>query len=75
MFLTNSSLRFYSVGGRIIRCRALVLQAFFISIFCCFSATSAGFGKWMCSTPLSNFASTLAGSGSNGKGIARLNEP
>jgi hypothetical protein len=52
-----------------------VLQAFLISIFCCFFATSAGFGKWMCNTPLSNFASTFAGSGSNGKGIARLNEP
>src|SRR6516164_1564776 len=52
-----------------------VLQAFLISIFCCFFATSAGFGKWMCNTPLSNFASTFAGSGSNGRGIARLNEP
>src|SRR6266487_3957978 len=46
-----------------------------ISIFCCFFATSAGFGKWMCNTTLANFASTFAGSGSNGKGIARLNEP
>ena len=53
----------------------VVLQAFLISIFCCFCATSAGFGKWMCNTPLSNFASTFAGSGSNGRGIARLNEP
>ena len=52
-----------------------VLQAFLISIFCCFFDTSAGFGRWMCSTPLSNFASTFAGSGSNGRGIARLNEP
>ena len=48
-----------------------VLQAFLISIFCCFFATSAGFGRWMCNTPLSNFASTFVGSGSNGKGIAR----
>ena len=53
----------------------VLLQAFLISIFCCFFATSAGFGKWMCSTPLSNFASTFAGSASNGRGIARLNEP
>src|SRR5215471_1118258 len=30
----------------------VLLQAFLISIFCCFFATSAGFGKWMCSTPL-----------------------
>src|SRR5262245_22639641 len=58
--------------------RRLVLwcpQAFLISIFCCFFATSAGFGRRMCSTPLSNFAWTWAGSGSNGRGIARLNEP
>ena len=34
----------------------VLLQAFLISIFCCFFATSAGLGKWMCSTPLSNFA-------------------
>src|SRR5215831_11497867 len=53
----------------------VLLQAFLISIFCCFFPTSAGFGKWMCNTPLSNFASTFAGSGSNGRGIARLNEP
>src|SRR5262249_49715409 len=53
----------------------VLLPAFLISIFCCFFATSAGFGKWMCNTPLSNFASTFAGSGSKGKGIARLNEP
>src|SRR6516165_9448891 len=53
----------------------VLLQPFLISIFCCFFATSAGFGKWMCNTPLSNFASTFAGSGSNGRGIARLNEP
>jgi hypothetical protein len=53
----------------------LVFQAFLISIFCCFFATSAGFGKWTRKTPLSNFASTLAGSGSNGKGIILLNEP
>src|SRR5438093_9349237 len=49
----------------------VVLQAFLISIFCCFFATSAGFGNLIRSTPLSNFASTFAGSGSNGKGIAR----
>ena len=53
----------------------VAFQAFLTSIFCCFFATSAGFGKWMCNTPLSNFASTFAGSGSNGRGIARLNEP
>src|SRR5439155_10539066 len=53
----------------------VVLQAFLISIFCCFFATSAGFGNLIRNTPLSNFASTFAGSGSNGKGIARLNEP
>jgi hypothetical protein len=29
----------------------MLLQAFLISIFCCFFATSAGFGKWMRSTP------------------------
>src|SRR5262249_10635249 len=52
-----------------------VLQAFLISIFCCFFATSAGFGRWMCNTPLSNFPSSFGGSGSNGKGIARLTEP
>ena len=48
---------------------------FLISIFCCLLATSSGFGRWIRNTPLSNLASTFAGSGSNGRGIARLNEP
>jgi hypothetical protein len=61
--------------GRWPKMQSFRIQAFLISIFCCFVATSAGFGKWMCNTPLSNFASTFAGSGSNGSGIARLNEP
>jgi len=45
----------------------VVLQAFLISIFCCFFATSADFGNLIRNTPLSNFASTFAGSGSNGR--------
>ena len=48
---------------------------FLISIFCSVLATSGGFGRWMRNTPLSNLASTFAGSGLNGRGIARLNEP
>jgi hypothetical protein len=76
-FFTNR--RNQIVGGRgLARPMAVdlaALQAFLISIFCCFFASSAGFGRWMCNTPLSNFASTVAGSGSNGRGIARLNAP
>ena len=50
-------------------------QVFLISTFCSFFVTSSDFGKRMRNTPLSNFASTFVASGSNGKGIDRLNEP
>jgi hypothetical protein len=38
------------------------VKAFFDFNLCCCLTISSGFGKWMRNTPLSNFASTLAGS-------------
>ena len=73
--LAPALIRDWSRFDRTIAQDLVEFQAFLISIFCCFFATSAGFGKWMCKTPLSNFASTLAGSESNGRGIVLLNDP